>query len=540
MATQTTGANNDKTSKAIDYPPYTLKSIFAGEFCKENMKDFRETPKTKDLLLPFQDEKTWKLLNNVFDIKQPQITKERKKGQVGEELKYLSKLFQELGKHKANKLCSWLNLIRELGTSGIPSSMDISSQMNDGKKNKLSNKENGEQIYQTFFNQTLPFIKELIKKMPEIFKTKQSNQDEEKKEDKYISLNYQNPMSNSLIEMTRGQIASILACCWFGIPLYEHCSFHGELNSVGTPAKLEMFIRYFEFVRQKGINSNWFKNEKVTIWRRCLNVKECQILEYKNLIKNDNILCDFSVYEEGCIEDEIGELQADFANQYIGGGVLEGGNVQEEIRFTVNTECIISKFLNPLPMRHNEVIIIMGSQQFFNYKGYGSSFSFNGYRNNKKEMFFCDNKRDRLGSSCIIGMDAIYFFNPKNQIKINQMMREIAKSYIGFSIDNDKHIGHKMEIISTGNWGCGIFRGDPQLKAILQWISATLSNRKISYYTFKDPRVAQGKLKKIIQDISNKNITVGQLWNVMINPQFEEKYKQGQSVISYLQNALLL
>lgn len=27
--------------------------------------------------------------------------------------------------------------------------------------------------------------------------------------------------------------------------------------------------------------------------------------------------------------------------------------------------------------------------------------------------------------------------------------------------------------IATGNWGCGAFGGDPQLKAVLQWIAAS-------------------------------------------------------------------
>ena len=37
---------------------------------------------------------------------------------------------------------------------------------------------------------------------------------------------------------------------------------------------------------------------------------------------------------EGKIEDADGFLQADFANSYIGGGVLRSGCLQEEIRFS--------------------------------------------------------------------------------------------------------------------------------------------------------------------------------------------------------------
>ena len=44
----------------------------------------------------------------------------------------------------------------------------------------------------------------------------------------------------------------------------------------------------------------------------------------------------------GGITDGLGMLEADFANMYIGGGVLMGGNVQEEIRFSIAPECIVS------------------------------------------------------------------------------------------------------------------------------------------------------------------------------------------------------
>ena len=36
--------------------------------------------------------------------------------------------------------------------------------------------------------------------------------------------------------------------------------------------------------------------------------------------------------EDGGIEDAVGSLQVDFANCHLGGGVIEGGCVQEEIR----------------------------------------------------------------------------------------------------------------------------------------------------------------------------------------------------------------
>ena len=217
-------------SNGLDYPPYTIKNIFVGAFLKENMKDFNDAPKTKDFLLPFQDKEQWMKILKAFEVTQPEIDDDRK------ELGYLSQLFQTLGGHKATKFCNWLNLIRQYGTSGALASMDINQI---GQKCKLSKQENAEEIYTTFFNKTLPFIKELILSMPKIFEKSSDDNKEQKSNDKdetsnnnnkYIKLFFQNPGSNSRITLTRGQIASLLACCFFGISIYPHCSFHGELN----------------------------------------------------------------------------------------------------------------------------------------------------------------------------------------------------------------------------------------------------------------------------------------------------------------------
>ena len=46
--------------------------------------------------------------------------------------------------------------------------------------------------------------------------------------------------------------------------------------------------------------------------------------------------------------------------------------------------------------------------------------------------------------------------------------------------------------VATGNWGSGVFRGDPQLKAVLQWMAISATGRpEMKYYPFNDPRVQQ-------------------------------------------------
>ena len=62
----------------------------------------------------------------------------------------------------------------------------------------------------------------------------------------------------------------------------------------------------------------------------------------------------------------------------------------------------------------------------------------------------------------------------------------MVKAYVGFSLfETNPEICHNFNVISTGNWGCGMFGGEPQIKSMLQWIVATICNKKIIYYTFK-------------------------------------------------------
>lgn len=57
-------------------------------------------------------------------------------------------------------------------------------------------------------------------------------------------------------------------------------------------------------------------------------------------------------------------FKVDFANKFIGGGVLGGGCVQEEIRFMICPEMIVSRlFTEALSPR--EVLVITGEYLFF-------------------------------------------------------------------------------------------------------------------------------------------------------------------------------
>lgn len=93
------------------------------------------------------------------------------------------------------------------------------------------------------------------------------------------------------------------------------------------------------------------------------------------------------IKKEGTIEDAKGALQVDFANMYIGGGVLNSGCVQEEIRFTICPELIVS-LLFMERMNNEECIIIRGAERFSNYQGYAWSFEWHSNHVDETPRFY--------------------------------------------------------------------------------------------------------------------------------------------------------
>ncbi len=105
------------------------------------------------------------------------------------------------------------------------------------------------------------------------------------------------------------------------------------------------------------------------------------------------------MFDRGSIEDSKGYLHADFANRYIGGGVLHGGCVQEEIMFGMKPELIASMVFCDV-MEDNEAIELHGSERFSEHTGYGSSVRYNGPHRDSIQvcvalsmwrLFFCSN-----------------------------------------------------------------------------------------------------------------------------------------------------
>jgi len=48
------------------------------------------------------------------------------------------------------------------------------------------------------------------------------------------------------------------------------------------------------------------------------------------------------------------------------------------------------------------------------------------------------------------------------------MIRDLVKAYVGFrGVSSDPHFEDLKSYIVTGNWGCGMFGGKPEIKIVI-------------------------------------------------------------------------
>ncbi|KAL4193838.1 hypothetical protein AMTRI_Chr06g178920 [Amborella trichopoda] len=84
--------------------------------------------------------------------------------------------------------------------------------------------------------------------------------------------------------------------------------------------------------------------------------------------------------------------------------------------------------------------------------------------------------------------------------------------------------------IATGNWGCGAFGGDHELKSMIQWLAASQALRPfLVYYTVGDK--ATKRLEQVQEWISSHYWTVGDLWNMMV--EYSSQRYQGTTNIGF-------
>jgi poly(ADP-ribose) glycohydrolase len=198
----------------------------------------------------------------------------------------------------------------------------------------------------------------------------------------------------------------------------------------------------------------------------------------------------------GGIEDAVGHIQIDFANSFLGGGVLTGGCVQEEIRFSIAPELLAGLVVSPR-MGSHEAILMLGSERFSTTTGYALSLAYGG-----SCVDPCARLPDGTTDVAVLALDALDYRrrDARAQYSPAAIRRELDKARIGFAG------GPAGCPIATGNWGCGAFGGDPAQKAVIQWLAASSVGRSLRYYTRGDERV--GDLARFVERASASRASI--------------------------------
>ncbi|XP_028990607.2 poly(ADP-ribose) glycohydrolase [Betta splendens] len=312
---------------------------------------------------------------------------------------------------------------------------------------------------------------------------------------------------NHSITMSQEQVACLLANAFFctfprrNSRKTEYCNYPDinfvrlfEGSSSKKTEKLKTLMCYFEHVTSEKPTG------LVTFTRKSLD-KPVPWKSSQTELTKLHITC------EGTIEDDgYGMLQVDFANQFVGGGVTSAGLVQEEIRFLINPELIISRLFTEA-LGHNECLIITGTQQYSKYTGYSQTYKWAGSHQDTTP-------RDDWQRRCteIVAIDALQFKNHLEQFRPDKINRELNKAYCGFARPEER--SQNLAAVATGNWGCGVFGGDARLKALLQMLAAAEAGRDMAYFTFGD--------SKLMTDVHNmhafltqRKISVGEVYDLL-------------------------
>lgn len=302
---------------------------------------------------------------------------------------------------------------------------------------------------------------------------------------------------------TVSQANTLLPKTYSLIEWYNTTSPHKNPRDAAKIAKLECFLNY-----ARRMKAHLPETETISIERVCLDTNT----DYgANSWSKASELLSEVVMKEGSIQEAKGALQIDFANRFLGGGVLRTGCVQEEITFAIAPEHIIGILFTECLLSY-EAAVIKGAQEYSKHVGYGDSFRFNGDFESEKIP------ADEFGRLDIVtvAIDAMNFRmgDPNNQFKLENVLREMNKALVGFRgpvIDKTADADGKKDV-ATGRWGCGAYKGDPQLKLVIQWLACSRVKRRMLFYPLGDKSLA------LAPELSKKfaGKTTGELFNAVL------------------------
>ena len=340
--------------------------------------------------------------------------------------------------------------------------------------------------FDAFFASGLPLMVEVALAMPAlfdgqevpIFKT-------------YSSWTEPQTLGTTSFTLNRRQCACLLAHSFFGSLKrpegvqpndFRFTAFDLFVGTTRSPNSATTFLNYFTMLAKHGI-----PNGVVTFERQGYR-KGPSPWQWE---ANQKPLCRVSI-ADGSLEDSPADVHAEFANAFIGGGVMTGDFAMEEILFLVKPELMVAMAIQNR-MCDTEVICVSGALQYSLVSGYGSSFEFAGDY---------DNRRGERTPPKVCAIDAIRGGGPA--MTEAALLRDLNKARIAFDGARE---------VATGHWGCGAFGNHHDLMFLKQWLAASEAGAQVMHYYDFDRRQSHN-----VVPLSRKlrHLTVGQLFAFLL------------------------
>lgn len=377
--------------------------------------------------------------------------------------------------------------------------------------------------------------------------------------------------SNKTITLNQLQCACILAnsflCTWSRRNSYKADSEYANFPMINFNAifsgrdqtckeKIKCLIQYFDTICLRLEDNHKFGN--ITFERRSVfsaadndeNSRD-QVLNDYEVPEDSNIIpiwknskkkvnsISINIHKKISIHSFQDSLQADFANKFLGGGVIGSGCVQEEIMFTVMPELMVGMLFNEV-MADNEAIVITGVEQYSKYTGYGHTFRYDGP--NRVDIL----NRDAAGRNQvqICALDALNMYeiaeDKKNSEEVYtsqftevSLERELNKCYAAIHVVKDLAEPYaNLPPFATGKWGCGAFGGDTYAKFLIQVCACIEANRDMNFCCFdEDVEELKANLSRTVKVLQKSKKTVSDIFKLITN--YGLDLKEGRVKLDY-------
>lgn len=92
----------------------------------------------------------------------------------------------------------------------------------------------------------------------------------------------------------------------------------------------------------------------------------------------------------------------------------------------------------------------------------------------------------------------------------------------------------KKKVIS-GNWGCGVFNGTPEIKFILQWLACSQAGRDLVYTTFGNAKL-KTNMARLAEKMKDK--TVGDIAKILFSLEGNTDLTNAAKFLEYFESVL--